>query len=286
MRFSTAGLTGNTGQNIINQFGEMGIRDLELSNFPKEQNLLRFCKVNEYLNFSFQLHNYYIQEDKDDEFVMNLASLDDVLANKTVDKIEDALFITNKLNLDNFCFHAGFFLNLSKDELGNNFSSKLYTAKECVLAEELFYKRLDYLAQKAESLNIKLGVETNVCTQKNLNFFQNNNPFMLANSKQITEFIERKPKNVGILWDFGHIKVSSNTFNFCPKKAFMDAKDHIIGLHLSDNDGKNDQNRAIQSNSWSIKEIMDFENVTFEIYGKNMILKQINEIKKFHKKII
>ena len=171
MRFSTAGIIGDTGKNIIKQFGDMGIRDLELSNFPKNQNLLKFCKMNKYLGFSFQLHNYYIQEDKDNEFVMNLASLDDVLANKTIDKIKDALFITNKLNLDNFCFHAGFFLNLSKDELGNTFSSKLYTAKECVLAEELFYKRLDYLAQKAKSLNINLGVETNVCTQKNLNLF-------------------------------------------------------------------------------------------------------------------
>jgi sugar phosphate isomerase/epimerase len=285
MRFSTAGLPSDSGKEIIRQFGDIGIKDLELSNFPKTYDLKKLCESKKYLDFSFQLHNYYMQEDKDEEFVMNLASLDDISAQKTIDKIENALSITSKLNVNNFCFHAGFFLDLSKDELGNDFSSTLYSASERTLAEGLFYKRLEYLAKKANFLNIKLGVETNVCTQKNLNFFQNTNPFMLANNYQISKFIERKPKNVGILWDFGHVKVSSNTFNFCPKKAFKDTKNHIIGLHLSDNDGKNDQNKAINRENWAIKEMMDFDNVTFEIYGKNMILKQLYELGKLTKKI-
>ena len=99
MRFSTAGLPSDSGKELIRQFGDIGIKDLELSNFPKTYDLKKLCESKKYLDFSFQLHNYYMQEDKDEEFVMNLASLDDISAQKTIDKIENALSITSKLNI-------------------------------------------------------------------------------------------------------------------------------------------------------------------------------------------
>ena len=119
-----------------------------------------------------------------------------------------------------------------------------------------------------------------MCTKTNLQTFEGVNPFMLATEEQVNVFAERKPKNVGILWDFGHVKVSSRTFGFCPQKLYNNTKKYINGLHLSNNNGQKDQNEPVVSKHWSLKELTNFKNTTFEIYGEHHILRQIDELKK------
>ena len=53
---------------------------------------------------------------------------------------------------------------------------------------------------------------------KNLDLFKDN-PLLLTNPKEITNFFKLLPKDIGLLLDVGHLKVSSKSENFDLKKA-------------------------------------------------------------------
>ena len=59
------------------------------------------------------------------------------------------------------------------------------------------------------------------------------------------KFFKKMPKNVGLLLDVGHLKVSAKTQGFSTKKAMINLKPFIKGYHLSENSGFADSNRAI-----------------------------------------
>ena len=279
MRFSTAGIKKISTKKLVEFFKINGIHCLEISNFPyQDQPIDSFSSL---LNKEFNIifHNYFMQEKHEENFVMNLASLDEATSKKTIKKIKHAINLSSKLNSKYFAFHAGFFLNLNQLELGRTFSSEVYDKEQRRNSEDLFFKRLESIAAFAKQKNIEIGVETNVCTKANLEAFEGVNPFMLASDEQVHAFAERKPKNVGILWDFGHVKVSSRTFGFCPKEIYYKSKKNINGLHFSDNDGEEDQNEPVVAGHWTLNELTNFENTTFEVYGEEHILKQIDELK-------
>lgn len=279
MRFSTAGIFSTSPQKTLDEFKALGIIDLELSGLESPGDIERFCISYQSKGFQFHLHNYFVKEEKGNDFVMNLASTDDDIAALTKSKILKAVSVTSKLGKNFFSFHAGFFLNLNREELGRKFASHIYSEKEEAKSVELFFSRLENIALIANEMNVALGVETNVCTFENYQRFERRNPFMLASERQIDEFIQNKPRNVKILWDFGHVKVSSHTFGFEHRKVFKKSEEHIIGLHISDNDGISDQNYPVTPDNWCFHEARNFDYSTFEIYGKQNILKQLDYLK-------
>ena len=54
-------------------------------------------------------------------------------------------------------------------------------------------------------------------TKKNLDLFKDN-PLLLTNPKEIINFFKLLPKDIGLLLDVGHLKVSSKSENFDLKK--------------------------------------------------------------------
>ena len=58
------------------------------------------------------------------------------------------------------------------------------------------------------------------------------------------------PKNINLLVDVAHLKVSAKTLKFNPKKFLSNCRKWIKGYHLSDNDGNNDTNDLLTKNSW------------------------------------
>ena len=58
------------------------------------------------------------------------------------------------------------------------------------------------------------------------------------------------PENVGLLLDFGHLKVSALTLGFEPIHAHEKLKTWTRAYHLSDNNGKIDANESVTGDSW------------------------------------
>ena len=109
-------------------------------------------------------------------------------------------------------------------------------------------------------------LENNVITKNNLKEF-GSNPFLMTDPIECKEILKELPKNVGLLIDVGHLKVSARTLKFKPKKMFIDCKKRIFGYHLSDNNGKKDANAPFTKKSWFWKYLdRDIKYFSIEVY--------------------
>lgn len=274
MWFSTAGVKKTLFEQA-SFFKTAGVSSVEISNLSSDFSLDNACDFLHNENIKFRFHNYFLQEKEENDFVMNLASLDDEVASKTIQKIKTGIEYSRIYNIGYYAFHAGFFLNLSGFELGDKVVAEPYSEYEKKRAEIYFYDRLAKICDIAKQAGVQLGVETNVCNKATLLQFDRHCPFMASSRTQILDFVRNKPKDVGLLWDFGHVKVSAETFQFCPRALYDEVSQYINGLHLSDNNGKDDQNLPVLQGHWSLQEMKYFKNVTFEVYGEENIIRQI-----------
>tara|TARA_B100001063_G_C16769458_1_gene560702 strand:- start:2251 stop:3102 length:852 start_codon:yes stop_codon:yes gene_type:complete len=263
---STGGFRNLKPQFIIKKFYKAGIKFIELSggSYVKLNEIISFLKKNNYLNYS--LHNYFPVPKK--HFVINLASNKEKIYKRTLLNIRRSISISNKLNLNYFGFHAGFLFDPNIKHLGKNFDKvKLQNRKKTI---ELFLKRVNSLAKEAKKKNVKILIENNVITIENYKKFKQN-PLLLTHPDEIIKFFKKCDKNVRLLLDVGHLKVSSKTQGFNLSKGHEMLKPYIEGYHLSDNNGLRDSNEEFTKKSWFYNKMKkDVKYISIEVYTKNL----------------
>jgi len=275
---STGGFQNLTPQSVIQKFNEKGIKSIELSGgkYVDQKKIIKFLKKRNDLNYS--LHNYFPVPKK--SFVINLASIEKKIFKKTFLNIKKSINISSKLNLKYFSFHAGFLFNPNIKDLGKKFTKvKLQNRKKSM---KLFLNRVNLLAKGAKKNNVKILIENNVITKENYKRF-NQDPLLLTHPKEIIDFFRKCHKNVGLLLDVGHLKVSAKTYGFDIFKAHEMLKPYIDGYHLSDNDGLKDSNDEFTKNSWFYNGLKkDVKYISIEVYSKN--LKKLKSLQQLIKK--
>ncbi len=138
------------------------------------------------------------------------------------------------------------------------------------------------LAKYAARQNIEILIENNVINKKNINNF-NLNPLLMTNAPEAVKIMRKTKKNVNLLIDVGHLKVSSKTENFNKIKYLKKVNKWIKGYHLSDNNGIEDQNNKLKKNSWFWKYLKkDVDYISLEIKNKDLsfLKKQLNLTRK------
>ena len=186
-------------------------------------------------NNIFAIHNYFPVPKK--SFVLNLASNNSQIYRKTLSNFKRSINLSNKLKSRYFSFHAGFLLDPNPKNLGKTLEKiKLQPRKKTF---ETFVKRVNEVADYAKKKNVKILIENNVLTKKNLLKF-GSNPLLLTGPNEIIKFFKKTNNNVGFLLDVGHLKVSSKTLKFNLFNAHKKLKPIIEGYHLSDNNGLED----------------------------------------------
>ena len=275
---STGGFQNLTPQSVIQKFNKKGIKSIELSGgkYVAQKKIIKFLKKRNDLNYS--LHNYFPVPKK--KFVINLASIEKTIFKKTFSNIKKSINISSKLNAKYFSFHGGFLFNPNIKDLGKKFAKvKLQNRKKSM---KLFLNRVNLLAEEAKKNNVKILIENNVITKENYKRF-NRDPLLLTHPKEIVDFFKKCHKNVGLLLDVGHLKVSAKTYGFNLFKAHEMLKPYIEGYHLSDNDGLKDSNREFTKNSWFYNGLKkDVKYISIEVYSKN--LKKLKSLQNLIKK--
>ncbi len=275
---STGGFQNLTPQSVIQKFNKKGIKSIELSGgkYVDQKKVIKFLKKRNDLNYS--LHNYFPVPKK--KFVINLASIEKTIFKKTFSNIKKSINISSKLNSKYFSFHGGFLFNPNIKDLGKKFAKvKLQNRKKSM---KLFLNRVNLLAEEAKKNNVKILIENNVITKENYKRF-NRDPLLLTHPKEIVDFFKKCHKNVGLLLDVGHLKVSAKTYGFNLFKAHEMLKPYIEGYHLSDNDGLKDSNREFTKNSWFYNGLKkDVKYISIEVYSKN--LKKLKSLQHLIKK--
>ena len=279
---STGGFKSNTCAQSINSLIANGIFSIELSGGQFEINQKNYLySIKKDKKLILQVHNYF--PPPKDPFVLNLGSLDETIATKSIKHALNSINLAALLGGKYYSFHAGFLLDPKLNELGGQIRKKsIYNRKRSI---DLFVKRVKKLALYASKKNITLLIENNVLSLKNFNEF-GQNILLMVDHKESAEIMKKiNLENVKMLIDVAHLKVSSNSLNFNPK-VFLDHLDEwIAAYHLSENDGTSDDNEKFREDSWFwpfLKKDLDYYSI--EVY--NTTINELKDQKKLAEKII
>ena len=259
-------------KDLLEKFAQEGFKNIELSGGFKyyekyEEDLLELKRK---YNFNYLLHNCFPQPK--DNFVLNLASLNDEIYERTLDHHKKAIVLSRKLGALKFSFHAGYFIDLKIGELNKDIGLREpYDRKQAI---KRFCEGYNLLKEKAG--DIELYVENNVFSANNSKIFNGQDPFMLTDHKDYEElksFIDFK-----LLLDVAHLSISAKSLNidFDEQLDMMfPASDYV---HVSDNDGLHDQNRCLSGDSaiLNILKNYSFDNKTLALEMRG----SISDIKK------
>jgi sugar phosphate isomerase/epimerase len=261
---STGGNSHQTAFKTACDYSEVGIANCELSGglYDPEvatnvQFLVRDCNV--------QLHNYF--PPPQEPFVLNLASFDRYTLERTKKHIQSAIELTAEIGAYIYSFHAGFLLDPKVEDLGRRIEKRSLNSRNKAMNQ--FVDNVNNLALYAEKLGVTLLIENNVLSHMNHEYF-GGNPFLMVDEKECEFVMKETAKNVSLLVDVAHLKVSATSLGF-EKVDFLKVLDPwIYAYHLSDNDGLSDKNEPVLEDSWFWPHIRtDLDYYSLEVYGKS-----------------
>lgn len=253
-----------------------GFKNIELSGGTEyydgfEDDLL---ELKEQYNLNYICHNYF--PPPKEHFVLNLASLDDEVYDKTFEHLTNAIELSKKLGARKFGFHSGFFIDIKVSEIGKKISKvNLFDKSKSI-------QRFCDGVKKLQSLSgdLELYIENNVFSSTNAKTYENDNLFMLTNSSEYQEL--KNMINFNLLLDVAHLKVSSKTLelDFEEELSYMISQSDYI--HISDNDALHDLNHKLQKDSNLVKLLkkqdLKDKDFTLEIYDDMDAIKETYKI--------
>ncbi len=248
----------------VTELVELGFKNIELTGGTQyyetyEKDLI---ELKDKHGLNFLIHNYFPPPEI--PFILNLASLDKNIYEKSLNHLRKALYLTRSFGGDKFGFHAGFFVDRPVGEIGKKFGrSHLYDREK---AMKNFIAGFHLL--KKEFKDIDLYVENNCYSASNYQVYGSNFPFMLLSFQDYKEL--KNEIDFNLLLDIGHLMVSAGTFRSDFKKEFQDMFEISDYIHISNNDSRHDQNLGLAEKSrlFEILSGCDWENktVSLEIY--------------------
>ena len=273
---SSSCVKNKTIKESVQELVDSGFKNIELSGGTEyyegfEDDLL---KLKEQYNLNYICHNYF--PPPKEHFVLNLASLNDEIYEKTFNHLVKAIELSKKLGAKKFGFHAGFFINIEVKEIGKNLSkSSLVDINKSIERFISGFKKLKLFAQ-----DLELYIENNVYSSSNYKTYDGKTIAMLLSH---TDYKELKNKiDFNLLLDVAHLKVSSKTLGL----DFEDELRKMIAIsdyiHISDNNSLHDLNHKLQKDS-SLVELLNKQNLknkdfTLEIYDDMDAIKETYKI--------
>ena len=221
-----------------------GFSGIELSGGPFDANNVSALEsLSRYA--TLRMHNYFPSYRH--PFTFNLASADSVIAEKSVRHATRQINLAGALGHSEVSFHAGYLIDPRPDELGKSIEPR--TVVERRKGVDQFVENLALLNGHAEALGVRLLIENNPFTQNHLETFREC-PFLFVDTDEIVEVLSYFSRNVYLLLDVGHLKVSARTLGFSAIDALARLNPLAFGYHLNDNDGRSDDNVWFDESAW------------------------------------
>jgi len=274
---STSCIKAETIRESIISIAEAGFKNIELSGGTKyyagfESDLLLL--KNKY-NLNYISHNYFPPPKI--PFVINLASSDENIRQKTISHFNRSIKLAKKLDISIIGMHAGFFIDPKPSELGKPIS--LTKISDRNISTNRFVEGFKELSSMSNG--VKLYIENNVLSLVNYDTYKQN-PLMLTS---FNEYIElKKQMDFFFMLDVAHLKVSCNTLGLDFKKEFALFLNETDYLHLSDNNGLSDSNEYIKQDSSLLNLLKTSKDqicnkiITLEIYEDMTKIKKSYEL--------
>lgn len=282
MIFVSTGLIKNmTIFSVVKYYLKGGIKNIEMSGGKYDPNIINKLIPLKKDN-NFMLHNYF--PPPKNPFTLNLATFNKSLYKLGKNHITTAIRQSANIGSKYYSFHAGFLVDPLPKDLGKNILKQKINDER--VATDLFLERLYLISKIAKKEGVELLVENNVLTKKNFKTFKKN-PLMMTSLKQTLKIVKNFPRNVNLLIDLAHLKVSAKTLNFSPSEYLKKCDRWIKAYHVSDNRGNQDTNNLITNKSWFWPHISRKKKYyTLELKTSNLknINSQIKMLQKFLEK--
>jgi sugar phosphate isomerase/epimerase len=222
-------------------FEQWKIQNVEIG--VSNDSSIDFSKIIKKFNFNYIIHHYF--PPPKEPFVINLASESPIIRHKSVNQLINSIEFCANHQISLFSFHAGF-----RADPDINFHFNRNNIQKYQDAFQHFVDSVVTIVEFAETRNVNIAIENNVISEYNL--IQGKNELLLmCEYREFQDLFKHiNSKNLGILLDLGHLKVTSKTQNFNPNN-FIDAiRSNIFMIHLSNNDGKIDQHKCFKRGDW------------------------------------
>ncbi len=270
---STGGFRDTSALETLKMFVKNKILSVELSAGKYSKNQIQ--KLRKIKNVKKIMHNYF--PPPKEPFVINIASSNNKILSKSLKHIKKAIDISKLIGAKDYSFHPGFVTDISPREIGVLTKTTNFNNREACIQRVV--KNLKLLSKYAKKKGVRLLIENNVMKKSSYDYLRKDTTIM-STPKEINFIMERVPKNIKLLMDVAHLKVSSNVLGFDKVKAFKSVKKWIRAYHLSDNDGIHDSNDCFRKNSWFVglisKKKIRF--ATVEVY-ENDVKKLLSQVK-------
>ncbi len=236
---------------------DVNIKSVEIGSnhcFEKNYNYL------DNFDFNFLIHNYF--PIPRNSFVLNIASQDSHIRNRSIEHIEKAITLSAKINAKLYTFHPGFLT----DPNGSNISNKNYDFQwdekqlfhsNFEKASQLMYNALDHIILFASKNKVRIAIETEGSLNKK-------NHLLMQRPEEYQNFMNNYSKNdIGINLNIGHLNLAANAFNFNRIEFVNLIREYICAMELSHNNGIEDEHLPLKENEWYWEIICDkqFENI-------------------------
>jgi sugar phosphate isomerase/epimerase len=251
---------------VLEEYEKEGIDNVELGSVHSNFDISKLKKF----NFNFIIHNYF--PPPKNPFNFNLASQNVSIRNKSINLAKKAIDLCQKINSPIYTFHAGF--TVDPENLGSKFSRKNIVKRETAIST--YIESLGDIIEHSKKNSVKIAMEPNVVQKFNL--INNKNELSLfadiPELKYLYKFINKK--DLGLLLDLGHTNVTSTWLNF-NRDEFVDfCKNKTLAVHISNNDGKKDQHKALTKDCWHLSKLKLFKNKPIILETMNLTTKQIS----------
>ncbi|MDE7366054.1 MAG: TIM barrel protein [Lachnospiraceae bacterium] len=242
---SSSAIKKRTISEVLRECVENGIHNIELSGgtvyYDSIMEDLYYWK--EQAGLQYVCHAYFPPPRQD--FVVNLASCNDDIYQRSLQHYFDCIEQMAKLDCHVLSLHAGFLVEVGVDQIGKEITADIiYDKKE---AMERFCHAYESILSKARQYKIQVYLENNVLDQGNFKRFHNNNYFLMTDYVSIMEM--KQKLDFDLLLDLGHLFVSSHTLGLNYQEEIRKLNKHVKWLHISENDGMLDQHKILKVDS-------------------------------------
>ncbi len=194
---------------------------------------------------NFLVHNYF--PIPQEQFVLNLASLNERIRQKSVSHVFKAINFCNKTGAKLYTFHPGFLVDPQKSAPGTTNYDFDFRAKPVALYEQAFQKMLLSLKEivaHARKKKVKIALETEgSLSQKDY--------LLMQRPEEFNRFFSIfSPQDLGISLNLGHLNLASQAFDFDREQFVGLISEYVVALEMSHNEGINDDHLLLKNGAW------------------------------------
>lgn len=218
-------------------------------------------------------HNYF--PPPKEEFVLNLASADEQIRERSVDHCKANIERCSKVRAPFYAAHAGFCYDPDPTMLGQKITVEMTKSKE--EHWRLFALSINEILDHAERYRMPFLIENNVIIEANM-LADGTNPLLCCEQNDLLTLLNIfEHPLLGILLDTAHLKVSCQTLGLDRDKEVESLLPVISAVHHSDNDGTVDNNQAMPDDYWFLPYMKNLDDKVHVVEVKDLEIKEVEQ---------